>query len=50
LANADLEAKLDEEEDFMKLVTNNENMYRSYAEKKLREQRKNSISTSKSLN
>ena len=42
MANSDIEAKLDEEEDFMKLVSNNEIMFRSYAEKKLRDQRKNS--------
>lgn len=49
LANADIEAKADEEEDFIKLVTNNETIFKVYAEKKLREHRNHSLSAMKTL-
>ena len=48
-ANAELEKKVDEENDFMKLIMQNENMFRSNAEKKLKDQRKFQMSASKSL-
>ena len=48
-ANAELEKKVDEENDFMKLVMQNENMFRSNAEKILKYQRKFQMSASKSL-
>ena len=48
-ANADIDKKDDEENDFMKLIMQNENMFRTHAEKKLKDQRKFQMSASKSL-
>ena len=48
-ANADIDKKDDEENDFMKLIMHNENMFRTHAEKKLKDQRKFQMSASNSL-